>query len=331
MRTVTKVLFGSMAVYALLLYLLASYDMGAVREYSIPTSSPMAKAYGVQTTSIDTGFTDFGDVVHTYTRIDGETGADDDECGKSFNPLAVFPSQERLHLKTTSRHMWLYDCSAQEKDGDDEDDNDDDYSHCPRWEIDRNDLHNKRFKDDRVQRLFACPPKSDGGPDCPADSNDYAAMGNPSNEFDWENCEVARTDRDCAKKIKFNEDQYVTGAIAIVYAYVIGVALASIGFESGEEFAKPVKMIGALLILAGHITALILGGIWLANNGAIHDSDEKCVGAYLEETMGMNLEEESAGAPFILVLVQVILTGVGAILFGVDIYKNKLDGDEFLL
>ena len=332
MKFMFNLFFITMAVYALLLYMLCGFEMGAVRQYSIGSNSNIGKSYGVKSVQVNTGWAAANDKIHTLDMNDNfpDGGTPDPECSKSTVPMAVHPGNEKFYIKTTSQHMWLYDCLSAESSSsadDDDDADDDDYSHCPRFEIDREAIHKGRFKQDRVQRLLACPPKPDGTQDCAADKNGYLGLFDPEKTVDWEDCESTRTDRDCHKKIKFTEDQYISAAISIVFTYVAGVIL--LGYDGEDpKTIQTVRRLGALFLVAAHVVAIILAIMFLSHTQAIQDNSGKCIGEYLEETLGMTLENDQFGIPSHLAVWQLVVTVVGAGLFVTELLQTKFLDNE---
>jgi len=334
MKFMFNLFFITMAVYALLLYVLCGFEMGAVRQYSIGSNSNIGKSYGVKSVEHNTGWTTANNKRYTLDMNDNFPGGatEDQECSKSTVAMAVHPGKEKFYIKTTSQHMWLYDCLSADSSSSADDDNDaddDDYSHCPRFEIDREAIHKGRFKQDRVQRLLACPPKPDGAQDCTADKNGYLGLFNPEKTVDWEDCESTRTDRDCHKKIKFTEDQYISAAISIVFAYVAGVILLGYDGEDSKTI-QTVRRLGAIFLVAAHVVAIILAIMFLSHTQAIQDNSGKCIGEYLEETLGMTLENDQFGIPSHLAVWQLVVTVVGAGLFVTELLQTKFLDNELL-
>jgi len=322
-----------LAVYALTLYLLVVVDMGAVKQYTVPINSPLNNVYGTTEAGVvpNPNFGIANDQIrHNIARLDGkDPTATDADCGSSYVPLAVKAASEKFFIKQTSQNMWLYDCrSAADSDADDDDSSNNEYSHCPRFEIDRSELHKGRFKQDRVQRLLQCPPQPDEAQDCPADDNGYEGLSDMSTEIDFQDCQTPRTDRECTKKIKFTEDQYITSSIVIVFSYVLGMGLYSAKLPEDRKTLKDTNALTYLgfgLLLVGHLVALVLGSVYLSHTSAINDLNGNCIGEYVEATLGAQLEADDVSSSQIFVIIQITATAVGAIVLFFDLKQFQFE------
>lgn len=328
-KTVGTILSNAVALtaiaYIVLQILFSSLNLSSVQQYSIPSKSAVYKTYGA-TQIAATGNT-AGNALFTVTYEGGQADAGGD-CGKTTTPMAL-NNKENLFVEVTPEVMWLYDCTHSEDDSskkDDDEDDDSDFSHCPRFEIDTDELHKGRFKNDRVQRLIPCPPLADDGRDCPADSNNFqAALSAAGKEFDFEDCELARTDKDCEGKLKFTLRQYEIGAMIVAVIYLLMALVYAIAEtkSDGTETSGPGR-IALFVIVFAHIAALVLSLVFLMQSRSVVDADGGCLGEYLETTLGMEVEDSTYGGHEGIVIAQLAFTVLG--IFGATYLLLKTQG-----